>query len=128
MSVLSFLWSYWTLILPALLAAAAFAYVAFILRNWRAALAAIALAASIIAAGVIYKRGYDARTAEVLAAQRSILQARIKTLEEVSARDAERATADAARIAELQKLVDDTPPNTAPGLPQGAAERIGKIR
>jgi hypothetical protein len=115
------------LVLVVVLAVVALGIAAWVFKNWKIALVAIAVAAAGLYAQQFDKNGYDRRVAEEVAEQTKVLQARLDTLRDVNAADAERALAANARIAELEALAGQTPANDTACLPEDAAKRVGDI-
>lgn len=63
-----------------------------------------------------------------LTAQIAILQTRIATVSKAAEADKAQSARDAAEVARLQKLIDETPANDGACLDEGAAGRIGGVR
>lgn len=127
MWLLSYLGANFALVLVVVLAVVALGIAAWVFKNWKIALVAIAVAAAGLYAQQFDKNGYDRRVAEEVAEQTKVLQARLDTLRDVNAADAERALAANARIAELEALAGQTPANDTACLPEDAAKRVGDI-
>lgn len=127
-AALSFAGQYWQLLIVSTLACAVLAYVAFVLRNWRAALAVVGIVVAVLAAQFAYTQGYNAKTDEDVAERTKILQDRLDTLQRLADADRLRADQDAAEIARLTELASKTPANTKPALPADVAKRIGGIK
>ena len=63
-----------------------------------------------------------------LKAQIALLTKRAETAEAISSEDRKRAEADAAEIARLQKLIDETPENTATCGDPDMGTRIDEVK
>jgi cell division protein FtsB len=128
MAALSYLGAHWTLIIVVVLAVAVLGYLAFILKNWKAALAAVVL----VMAGLAYQSadlaGYKRRVNEEAQAQVKLLNSRLAVLEAVSKAYNARAAYDAATIKKLEDEAKETPANSDQCLPADAARRVRSIR
>jgi cell division protein FtsB len=128
MAYLSYLGSNWVLVIICVLAVIVLGYLAFILKNWKIALAAIVL----VCFGLAYQKanmdGYKRRVNEEAAAQVKLLNDRIATMTLVTALDAQRAKDDQEKISELERLASETPPNTGVCLDADATRRVRAIR
>lgn len=124
----SFLFAYWQWILIGTVGAAILAYVAFILRNWKIAVAVAVMVALFLSHQAMYSAGYGAHVAEEAAKLTVLLQGRIDTLEAVTKEDAKRADEDADTIERLRAAAAETPANATVALPAAAARRIGGIK
>src|SRR4051812_28459682 len=116
-AAVSFAAHYWQLLIVSTLACAGLAYVAFVLRNWRAALAVAGIVVAVLAAQFAYTQGYNAKVNEDVAERTKILQDRLDTLQRLADADRLRADQDAAEIARLTELASKTPANTKRALP-----------
>ncbi len=125
---LSYVGANWALILVVALAVIALGAVAWFARNWKVAVAALAILAAGFAYQQIDKNAYQRRVAEEAAKQIKTLQDRITTMNKANDENAERAINDAAEIGRLRALAGDTPANDAPCLDRDAAERVFRIR
>lgn len=128
MWVLSYIGANFALILVVVLLVAALGVVAWVARNWKVAVAAVAVLACGLSYQQIDKTAYQRRVAEEAAQQVAILQGRLDTISEANRANAERALADTARIAELEARADSTPANAAPCLDNEASKRVGDIQ
>lgn len=126
--MLSYLGANFALIVVVTLAVLALAAVAFFARNWKVALAAIAVLAAGFAYMQIDKNAYQRRVSEEAAAQVAMLRGRLVTLQKQTDADAERAKTDATYIETLEAEASQTPANATPGIPADVAKRIGAIR
>lgn len=127
-AALSFVAHYWQILLVGTLGCAALAYLAFVLKNWRIALAVAAAVGAVFLWQGAYSAGYKAKTDADVAERTKILQDRLDTLQRLADADQMRAAADAAEIARLAELASKTPENNKPALPADAAKRIGGIK
>lgn len=128
MWLLSYVGSNFALIAVVVLAVVALGAVAWFARNWKVAVAAVAVLAAGLAYQYIDKTAYQRAVNEQKAREIAIIQKRFDTLAEVAKAYAERASEDAATIDALRNLASDTPANNAPGLPKDSAERVGNIK
>jgi hypothetical protein len=128
MTALSYIGAHWELIIAVLLVTIAMSYVAFVLKNWKVAAAALLFVGASLAYQWIDIHGYKRRLAEEQAQQVAVLTERIATLSLVNSLDTQRAIADAASHRNLEALSSDTPPNPGPCLDAGAAHRVWAIR
>lgn len=126
--LVAFVREFWAANLVLVCAVGGLAAVAYLTRDIRMALAAVGVAFLGVMASALFKHGYDAKVREDRAEMARVLLAREKTVAELTADNERRAETDAARIVELQKVIDDTPPNNAPGLDRKGAARIRNIR
>lgn len=128
MWLLSYVGSNFALIAVVVLAVVALGAVAWFARNWKVAVAAVAVLAAGLAYQHIDKTAYQRAVDEQKARELKVLQDRINTLSELNLADTARAAANAATIDALRNLASDTPANNAPGLPKDSAERVGNIK
>lgn len=70
----------------------------------------------------------ERETAKQLQAKNNLLTQRLQAANDVAAMDAKRAQDDADKIALLEKLANETPPNSAPCFDNDAAGRLRSIR
>jgi hypothetical protein len=124
----SFVVSYWKVIVPLIPVVGGLSYIAFLTRDIRVALTVCAIVGLTIYSGTIYKRGYDTKVAEIESDMRRIVAARDRTISEINTTYEQNRASDATRIAELERLVNDTPANTRPALDRAAAGRVRSIR
>lgn len=125
---LSYIGSNFALILVVVIAVVALGAVAWFAKNWKVAVAALAVLAAGLAYQHIDKNAYQRRVSEEAAAQVKVLQGRLDTLAKQSAADAARAKADADYIEALEALASETPPNDTPAIDKGTANRIGAVK
>lgn len=130
--LLSYVGANWALILVVVLAVAGLGAVAFFAKNWKVAVAALAVLAAGFAYQQIDKNAYQRRVAEEAADKVRALEERLNVLNAANEQDAMRATADAARISELEDKTNAMPPPASPGraggLDRAAARRVSAIR
>jgi apolipoprotein N-acyltransferase len=124
---LSYLGANFALVLVVVLAVVALGAVAWFAKNWKVAVAAVAVLAAGLAYQQVDKTAYQRRVSEEAAAKVAVLQGRLDTLRDVNQADAERALAANARIAELEARAAQTPANDTACLPEDAAKRVGDI-
>lgn len=127
-ATLSFLWTYWYVLLPVLPVVAGLLALAYFTRDWRALVLAAGVVLAVVYSGHLFKQGFDVREKQLRAEYDRILAERDATITALSEADKTRADADAAEIERLRKLADDTPENKNPGLPREVGQRIGKIK
>lgn len=128
MAILTYLGSNWLLVIVVVLAVVVLGAAAFFLKNWKLALATIAL----IAAGFAYQNavttGIKEQMAKDAAAQVKILNDRINALNKVSAADAQRAKDDSQRISELEDKARATPANNSACFDVNTTRRVRGIQ
>lgn len=126
-TALSYIFAHFFLIISVIVVSAVLGYLAFVLKNWKIALAALVL----VGAGLVYQHadlgGYKRRIAEEKAQEIELLQTRIATLQHLSSIDNQRALSDAKLNTQLETLSRATPVNTGPCLDLGAALRVRAI-
>ena len=120
--------AHWQLVLAVVLGTAALGYAAFILRNWKIAVAALFLICWFVDRQHQYANGFNARIEQEVAEQTKTLRARVATLEKTTKQDQAQAAKDAAEISDLRKKAETTPENTKPALPLDAVKRIGAVQ
>lgn len=128
MWALSYLGANFALVLVVVIAVVALGAVAWVAKNWKVAVAAVAVLGAGLAYQQIDKTAYQRRVAEEAAQQVKVLQGRLDTLQAVNRADAERALAANARIVELETKAAQTPANDGACLPEDAAKRVGDIQ
>jgi hypothetical protein len=128
MAYLSYLGAHWTLILSVGLTVVALAAAGFFLKNWRMAVAAVAILGAGFAYQWINMEGYKRRVAEEAQVQVHALQERLEGLQRVAVADTLRAVADHNKISELEKLASETPTNDRACLDADAARRVRAIQ
>jgi hypothetical protein len=120
--------SHWTLVIAAILAVVALGLAAYILKNWKIALAAFAVAI----AGFLYQgaviSGIKEQAAKDLAVQVEISAGRLRTLQTLTFKDAAKAQADTKSINKLETLASETPPNNAACFDAATSHRMFRLR
>lgn len=123
-----YLGSHWILVIAAVATVVGLGALAWFLKNWRLALAAIIVAI----AGFMYQgavmHGIQLQLAKDAARNIEILQGREDALKQLVIKDAAQAVADSAKISELERTASETPKNEGACLPADAAGRIGRVR
>ncbi|HDA7126298.1 TPA: hypothetical protein O5T86_001302 [Staphylococcus aureus] len=125
---LSYVGANWALILVVALAVIALGAVAWFAKNWKVAVAAIAILAAGFAYQQIDKNAYQRRVSEEAAARVKTLEARLDTLNKANDENTERAINDAAEIGRLREMAKATPANDGPCLDIDAAGRVSGVR
>lgn len=123
----SYVMAHWELIVVCVLAVAALGYAAFVLKNWKVALAAIIIACCGLAYQGADMAGYNRKVAEDVAAQTQIYKQRVDALNTLALKDAARAKSDAEKIEALQKVADATPKNDNTCFDVGTTRRVRAI-
>jgi CBS-domain-containing membrane protein len=128
MAALSYIGAHWALIVVVVLATMALGYLAFVLRNWKVALAAIVL----VCAGLAYQSadlaGYKRRVNEESAARITQLESRIAVLDTLQNDNARRALADSLEISRLEGLASETPPNNGACFDAATSRRVRDVK
>lgn len=128
MALLTYFGANWLLVIVVVLAVAIVGACAFFLKNWKLAVATVAL----IVFGLLYQNavtsGIKIQMAKDADDKVKALTGRIQTLNELADADAKKAEEDAKRISELEALANATPKNDAPCLDRDAARRVLRIR
>jgi apolipoprotein N-acyltransferase len=126
--LLSYIGSNFALILVVTLAVAALGAFAWFARNWKAAVAALAL----LAAGFTYmqidKSVYQRRVAEEAASKVRVMEDRLRIMSAISKAYTDSYVVDQNALNELKRRASETPPNNAPCLDRDAARRVQSIR
>lgn len=125
---LSYLGANFALIAVVTLAVAALGAIAWFAKNWKVAVAAVAILAGGFAYMQIDKNAYQRRVFEEAQQRVTFLQGRLDTINMASQADADRALADATTNQRLRDLAGQTPANSAACLDSDAAKRVGDIR
>jgi energy-coupling factor transporter transmembrane protein EcfT len=128
MAVLSFLSNNWLAVGAIVLVVVALVAVAWFLKNWKVAAAAVAVLAIYFGGQALWTVGYNAKVAEVVAAQTKQLQDQLDRMNRASEADAKRAQEDADKIAQLESKANETPANTGACLDIDGARRVRDIR
>lgn len=127
-ALITYLGGHWTLVIAAVLAVAACGALAFFLRSWKLAVAAIGIAI----AGFLYQGsvtdGIKLQMQKDAAAKISMLESHISAIETANAEDTKRALQDADTIAQLQKQIDETPKNDGSCGDLGFSKRMRDFR
>ncbi len=128
MAVLSFLSNNWLAVVAIVLVVVVLGAVAWLLKNWKVAAAAVAVLAVYFGGQALWTAGYNAKVAEVVAAQTKQLQDQLDRMNRASEADAKRAQEDADKIAQLESKANETPANTGACLDIDSARRVRDIR
>jgi hypothetical protein len=124
----SYILAHWELILVCSLSVAALGYAAFILKNWKVAIAAVVIACCGLAYQGADMAGYNRKVAEDVAAQTEIYKNRLTALNNLALKNAAQAKVDADKINELESKASETPKNDGACLDAAAASRVRNIR
>lgn len=125
---LSYLAANFALIAVVALAVLVLGAIAWFTKNWKEAVAAVAILAAGFAYMQIDKNAYQRRVFEEAQQQVRVLQGRLDTIDMASQADADRALADATTNQKLRNLAGQTPANSAACLDSDAAKRVGDIK
>lgn len=125
---LAFLKEYWGPLLALAPVIAALGFIAYVSRDWRVAAAAVAIVAVMLYADHLFKQGYNKREAELRAEYTRVLAEREVVRAEAEAEYRRQKAEDDARLAELQRVIDETPPNDQPAVPRSSGGRIRSVR
>jgi hypothetical protein len=127
-ALLLYLASHWVLVIITVLAVVALGAAAYVFKNLKFALAAIAVAI----AGFMYQgavmHGVNLQIERDMAIKVALLNGRITTLNTASEKDAALAIEDAKEIERLKGLSSETPANGNACLDVDAARRVRNIR
>lgn len=128
MAFLLYIMAHWVLVLIVTLSVIGLGAGAWFLKNWKLALAAIALAV----AGFMYQgavmHGINLQIANEAAGKIEILEDHIATLNKANALHNARALEDAKQIEELESSANETPANSSACLDADAARRVRNIK
>jgi len=125
--ILSYVGSHFALIIATVLAVILLGAVAWFAKNWKVAVAAVAVVVAGLAYQQIDKSAYQRRVAEEAAAQVKTLQGRLNTVNAVNEAYGKRYASDQKELSELRKLARETPANSSPCLDRDAARRVRSI-
>lgn len=128
MSLLVYLAAHWGLVIATVLAVLALGVAAFFLKNWKIAVAAVAVSI----AGFVYQgavmSGIQLQMAKDNVAIVKQLKDRLTTMENVSAADTARAIADNEKITELESRASEVHTDNRIGLDAAAVGRVRSIK
>jgi apolipoprotein N-acyltransferase len=127
MWILSYVAGNFGLILVTFLAVLGLSAVAWFAKNWKVALAAVAVLGAGLAYLQIDKQAYQRRVAEEAAGQIAVLRSRLASEALINANYAARAKADADRLSDLERQANETPANTGICLDRAGAGRVRGI-
>jgi len=126
------LWSYVSanlaLILVVILVVVALGALAWFVRNWKVAVAALAVLAMAFAYQQIDRNAYQRRVAEEAALKVGLMQKRLEALNSLTEAYNARYEADQAELDKLKRLASETPNDNRPCLGIDAARRVRDIR
>lgn len=126
-ALLAYLASHWVLATSTTLAVIGLGGAAYVFKNLKFALAAIALAV----AGFMYQgavmSGINLQIAKDTAAQAEILNSRLDTLNTLALKNAMQAKVDADKIEELERTASETPTNAGACFDVDTARRVSNI-
>jgi hypothetical protein len=128
MIFLTYFASHWVLVIATILTVAGLGAAAYVFKNLKYAVAAIAVAI----AGFVYQgavmHGIQVQLTKDLAEQVEISNGRLSTLNTITLKDAFQAKQDADANAALESTASDTPKNDGPCLDAASAHRVWAIR
>jgi uncharacterized membrane protein (DUF106 family) len=128
MAFLTYFGAHWLIAIACILGVVAFGAVAWFLKNWKFAVAAIVLAIF----GFLYQSavtdGIKIQMAKDAQQRIEMLQSQIHKLNSANEADAQRAIEDQKTIEQLQEQVNATPKNDASCLDADSARRLHNIR
>lgn len=128
MWLLSYVWANFALIAVVTLAVVGLAVLAFFLKNWKAALAALVILGAGFAYMWIDKTAYQRRVSEEAAEKVLALENHIKKMNDAAEAHDKRAAEDATKIAELEVKANETPANSGACLDIDSARRVRDIK
>lgn len=124
---LLYLATHWMIVIIAVIVVVGLGVAAYVLKNLKFALWAIAIAA----AGFIYQgavtSGIQTELNKQIVAQSELYQNRIDELNRLAAHNVLRAKVDSAKIEKLESVASDTPKNDGVCLDAGAVSRVRNI-
>lgn len=127
-ALLVYLASHWVLVIITTLAVVGLGVAAYVFKNLKYAVAAIALAI----AGFMYQgavmSGVQLQLNKQLSEQNEVLKDRAKTIAFLGESNTKRALEDSAKIEQLEKLANETPANSGACLDIDSARRLRNIR
>lgn len=128
MSLLLYFMAHWVLVLTVTLAVLGLGAAAYVFKNLKFALAAVALAV----AGFMYQgavmHGIQLQIANDAAFKIEILEDNILTMNKAAALHNAKALQDAAQIDVLESKANETPANSSGAISRDAASRVRAIR
>jgi ABC-type bacteriocin/lantibiotic exporter with double-glycine peptidase domain len=128
MAALSFLLTNWQAILALGLLVVILGALAWFLKNWKLAVAAVAIAALYFAGQALWTNGYKTHVAEEVEKQTKALREQINQMNVAAEMDAQRAIDDANKISELETKSNETPANSGACLDIDGARRVRDIK
>lgn len=128
MGYLSYVGSHWELIIVVVLGVLALGAIAYFLKNWKAAVAAIVLACAGFAYQTADMAGYNRAVNEQVAKKTEQLEFRIKLANEIADDYAVKAEKDNKKIDELEKSASETPKNYNTCFDVDTSGRVGRVR
>lgn len=126
--IFSFLGANWAMAIAVVLAVVVLGAIAFFLKNWKAALAAICLIGASFVFQQIDRNAYQRRVNEEARERVKLLAARAKLAEEIADLNMARAERDAKTIEDLERKASETPADDGVCLDAAAAGRVRDIK
>lgn len=126
--IFSYVGSNFGLILVVTLIVAALGAITCFSRNWKVAVAAVAILAAGFAYMQIDKTAYQRRVAEEASEKLKTMQYRLDATNALYVSYQKLYTADQKELSELKRRASETPPNGSPCLDRDAARRVQSIR
>lgn len=124
---LLYLGSHWIIVIVAILTVVGLGVAAYVLKNLKYALAAIAVAVVGFAYQGAVTSGIQSQLNKDMAAKTEMYEGRINELNKLAANNAFRAKLDANKIDELESKASETPKNDGACLDADAARRVSNI-
>jgi membrane protein implicated in regulation of membrane protease activity len=125
---LSYVGAHWALIVSITLLVIGLGVLAFFLKNWKIAAAAILIVAVAMAFQAYGISEYTRRVNEEAVAQVETLKGRMFTLSKINDEAGKRAVADQDKISKLESDASATPANPTVCLDAAAASRVRRIK
>uniref|UniRef100_E6VL47 Uncharacterized protein n=1 Tax=Rhodopseudomonas palustris (strain DX-1) TaxID=652103 RepID=E6VL47_RHOPX len=124
----SYIGSNFALILAVTAAVVALGAVAWFAKNWKVAVAALAVLGAGFAYMQIDKNAYQRRVTEEAATKVRTMEDRLRIMNALSKAYTDRYVADQKELSELKRRASETPENSSPCLDRDAARRVQSIR
>jgi len=118
---------HWVVVVVAILVVAGLSAAAYILKNLKFALAAIAVAVAGFAYQGAVTSGIQTQLNKDIAAQAELYQGRLRTLSDLAIKNAAQAKLDADKIDNLERIASETPKNVGACFDVGTARRVSNI-
>lgn len=125
---LSYISANWALIVSVVLVIVGLGFLAFFLKNWKAAAAALAIAALAFAFQWTDRNAYQRRVNEESVAAFERLKSNLELANQIADDHMKRAEVDAAKIEELERLAASTPANSNACFDIDTTRRVRALR